>query len=175
MDAYSVQPLSAREFKGHLSEVAALRQAVAGAPDGAPWGPGAWRDLGHALREAGRPDEAMAVVGQACELHPDFTDLYFLEALLHLDRGHAAAMRRSFHACLALGETRRYPSVEGVGSYRAHHNLGLFRELSGDLHAARIHYEAALEAPIFRFYQAAALHRIYVLRDLLPKYDLIVD
>ena len=33
----------------------------------------------------------------------------------------------------------------------------------------------ALEKPIFRFFQAAATHRTYVLRDLLTKYNLVVD
>ncbi len=33
----------------------------------------------------------------------------------------------------------------------------------------------AMETPIWRFYQAASLHRTYVLRDLLPKHRLIVD
>ena len=36
-------------------------------------------------------------------------------------------------------------------------------------------YRAAMDTPIWRFYQAASLHRIYVLRDLLPKHGLIVD
>lgn len=33
----------------------------------------------------------------------------------------------------------------------------------------------ALKLPVFRFYQAAALHRTYILRDLLPKHDLVID
>ena len=33
----------------------------------------------------------------------------------------------------------------------------------------------ALKKPIFRFYQAAAAHRTFVLRDLLPRYGLVVD
>lgn len=33
----------------------------------------------------------------------------------------------------------------------------------------------ALESHIFRFFQAAALHRTFVLRDLLPKHKLVVD
>ena len=33
----------------------------------------------------------------------------------------------------------------------------------------------AFELPVWRFYQAASLHRTYVLRDLLPKHGLIVD
>ena len=33
----------------------------------------------------------------------------------------------------------------------------------------------ALDLKVWRFYQAASLHRIYVLRDLLPKHNLIVN
>ena len=36
-------------------------------------------------------------------------------------------------------------------------------------------YRAAMETHIWHFYQAAALHRAYVLRDLLPGHGLIVD
>ena len=36
-------------------------------------------------------------------------------------------------------------------------------------------YSAAFDLPVWRFYQAASLHRSYVLRDLLPKHGLIVD
>lgn len=36
-------------------------------------------------------------------------------------------------------------------------------------------YEKAMDSPVWRFYQAASLHRIYVLRDLLPRHGLIVD
>ena len=35
--------------------------------------------------------------------------------------------------------------------------------------------DAAMSLPVWCFYRAASLHRIYVLRDLLPKHDLIVD
>ena len=36
-------------------------------------------------------------------------------------------------------------------------------------------YGAAADTDIWHFYRAAALHRTYVLRDLLPKHGLIVD
>ena len=36
-------------------------------------------------------------------------------------------------------------------------------------------YRAAMDLPVWQFYWAASLHRTYVLRDLLPKYGLIVD
>lgn len=35
--------------------------------------------------------------------------------------------------------------------------------------------QIAIDLPVWRFYQAASLHRTYVLRDLLPKHGLIVD
>lgn len=35
--------------------------------------------------------------------------------------------------------------------------------------------EQVTERPIWRFYQAAAVHRTHVLRDLLPRYGLVVD
>jgi hypothetical protein len=33
----------------------------------------------------------------------------------------------------------------------------------------------ALNRPVYRFYQAASVHRVYILRDLLPAHELIVD
>ena len=36
-------------------------------------------------------------------------------------------------------------------------------------------YEEVIISPIWHFYQAAAVHRTYVLRELLPKYGLIID
>lgn len=35
--------------------------------------------------------------------------------------------------------------------------------------------DSALSYPIFRFFQAASIHRTFVLRDLLPKHGLVVD
>ena len=36
-------------------------------------------------------------------------------------------------------------------------------------------YHAATETPIWRFYQASAVHRTYIIRDLLPAHNLIID
>ena len=35
--------------------------------------------------------------------------------------------------------------------------------------------EDALDKPVYQFYQAAALHRVYVLRDLLPEHGIVGD
>ena len=44
---------------------------------------------------------------------------------------------------------------------------------AADLHNSR-ESKAALNSNLYRFYQAASLHRNYVLRELLPKHDLVV-
>ncbi len=36
-------------------------------------------------------------------------------------------------------------------------------------------YFKAIKSPVWQFYRAAAIHRTYVLRDLLPSYSLVVD
>lgn len=35
--------------------------------------------------------------------------------------------------------------------------------------------EEAMDKPIYQFYQAAALHRVYVLRGLLPERGIVGD
>ena len=51
---------------------------------------------------------------------------------------------------------------------------GIWNEQWGELDDKE-DYRAAMDSPIWRFYQAASLHRTYMLRDLLPKHSLIVD
>lgn len=128
----------------HLQQALVLCQAQRDAP---PYLPGLVRDLGYGLRDSKKPQQALALVRAYQPRFPDFTDLWFLEGLLHLDAGRAEDMLRSFQRCLALGEAPpRYGSVAGAGSFRAHHNLGLFFELAGVTDVARRHYQAALLA-----------------------------
>lgn len=47
--------------------------------------------------------------------------------------------------CLNLGETTKYESVLGLGSYVAAYNLGVWYEVSGQLDKAKICYELASE------------------------------
>jgi tetratricopeptide (TPR) repeat protein len=140
--------------------VGMLRKALDRESGDAPWVAGAARDLGYALRDLGEVRAALGHVTSARRRHPRFTDLAFLEGLLHLDLGDAGRMRRAFESCLRLGEPQDYPSVDGVGSFRARTNLGLVCELSGDSIGARAHYEAAVaERPDF----APARERLAVL------------
>ncbi len=114
------------------------------------YAPNLFLKLAYASLRAGEPRTFLEVLAAACGLFPDFTDLYFAYGVGLMEMQDASAMdsiREAFEHCLALGETSRdrYETVEGVGTYRAHFNLGLYHELTGDLQAARDHYQAALD------------------------------
>ena len=105
--------------------------------------------------------------GQAFELavslYPDFTDLYFAYGLALLEQGEATSIgevRAVFEACLALGEPDpvRYDTVAGVGSFKAHYNLGLLFQLAGENDLASRHFSAAVNRPMIRSGGVIAAH-----------------
>ena len=101
-------------------------------------------DYGYALKGAGRPAEALALIQRFLPQFPDYTDLWFLDGLCHLALGRARDMIAAFERCLALGEVPHYATVRGVGTFRPLYNLGLFYELAGDVAKAREFYSRAL-------------------------------
>jgi Tfp pilus assembly protein PilF len=101
-------------------------------------------DYGYALKGAGRPAEALSLVRRFQPQFPDYTDLWFLEGLCHLATGNVPEMLAAFERCLSLGEAPLHATVQGVGSFRALYNLGLYHELCGDTGQARRLYERAL-------------------------------
>ncbi len=101
-------------------------------------------DYGYALKGAGRPADALALIQRFLPQFADYTDLWFLRGLCHLALGHAREMTASFERCLALGEASQYATVRGVGTFRPLYNLGLFYELAGDPTKAREFYSRAL-------------------------------
>lgn len=63
-----------------------------------------------------------------------------------------------------------YVGNDAIPSYDAHEwhlQRGTFSTLDDS--------REALKMPVFRYCQAAALHRTYILRDLLPGHDLVID
>lgn len=90
------------------------------------------------------------VIHTAVDMFPDYTDLYYL---------YAQALTKStvindlqdiediYKYCLHLGEANpnRYETVQGVGSFLAHYNLGVYFEISNKSEEALMHFrEAAL-------------------------------
>jgi glycosyltransferase involved in cell wall biosynthesis len=119
--------------------------------DSAAYLPSLLRTLAYAAMNAGDLRLAFSVLETATDLFPDYTDLYFAYGTALLasgDGSHLHEVRQIFEDCVSLGEPdpARYETVAGVGSYRAHHNLGAYYEATGQLDPARDAYRAAADA-----------------------------
>jgi hypothetical protein len=83
---------------------------------------------------------------------PDFhlvRGLFYMNLIRHDTAKHLAEVpkvEQSFQRCLALGETDRYKSVHGTGTFLANYNLGLFYHVFGNAAGARHCLESAAQA-----------------------------
>lgn len=96
--------------------------------------------LGYVLKEQGKSREAESILQPFQPLFADFPDLFFLLGLLAMDTGNIQAIEKSFQTALDIGETTKYSSVTGVGSFKAAYNLGLFYEIFGQAEKAKSSY-----------------------------------
>jgi len=95
----------------------------------------------------GRTDDSLAVLQEATGRYPHFTDLFYLEAEIRLFKKDYQGSLASFQRCLELGPAPLgYPSLLGVGSFRAKLGLGSVYEAVGRLDLAKKLYLEALEA-----------------------------
>lgn len=86
------------------------------------------------------------LINDAIGFYPDFTDLYFLYGVSLIERQDVSKLmdiKETFEYCLRLGEVNNhsYETVEGVGSYRALYNLGVFYEVTNNLKLAIEYYD----------------------------------
>lgn len=82
----------------------------------------------------------------AIDLYPDYTDLYFMYGVGLIESRNIHAFKEIpdvFKKCTEMGEASsiKYETVKGVGSFKAHYNLALFYELTGQLKKAVHHYQ----------------------------------
>ena len=82
----------------------------------------------------------------------DFPDFHLVCGLFYMNLvrsnsakyiSHLPKIEQSFQRCLALGETEKYKSVQGAGTFLAHYNLGTLYHVFGAAAAARRCFEAA--------------------------------
>lgn len=93
--------------------------------------------LGYVLKEKGQSKRAEELLYAYKEHYPDFPDLFFLLGLLAMDTGSFMEIERNFLRAIKIGETAKYSSVLGVGSFKANYNLGVFYEVTGQTDKAR--------------------------------------
>jgi glycosyltransferase involved in cell wall biosynthesis len=95
----------------------------------------------------GVPDEALAELAEAEKDYPRYTDVHFLKGELFRETGRLVEAKKAFERCLELGEAPlEYPTLLGVGSYRAATHLGDVLLEMGSPRAALAAYARALAA-----------------------------
>ncbi|MFC4811612.1 glycosyltransferase [Paenibacillus sp. GCM10023250] len=96
--------------------------------------------LGYTLQRLTFSSQAIEMLEPFLELYPQYPDLPFLIGMLAMDTGDLGRIERYFKRALEIGETERYTTVPGTGSFRSAHNLGVFYELTGRLQEAAHFY-----------------------------------
>jgi glycosyltransferase involved in cell wall biosynthesis len=108
----------------------------------------------YAIMAVGKLEHGIAVIEQEQEFLYEFPDFFFAGALYLLelimsDPGqfqHLLPLIEQYYMrALKIGENGKEGSVMGTGSFAAHHNLGVFYEVLGDLEKAKEQYLAAAE------------------------------
>jgi glycosyltransferase involved in cell wall biosynthesis len=132
-----------------------LQRAFARMQPADPFAPNVVVDLLYAAMAVKQFDaglEAMARSEKNLFSFPDFhlvRGLFYMNLIRHDTVKHLAEVpkvEQSFQRCLALGETDRYKSVHGTGTFLANYNLGLFYHVFGNAAGARRCLESAAQA-----------------------------
>lgn len=140
-----------------------LQQAFIQMQPADPFAPNVAVDLVYAAMALKEFEAGLEVIRQSEKRLADFPDfhlargLFYMKLISHDTARYIAEVPRveqSFQCCLVLGETDRYKSVRGTGTFLANYNLGLFYHVFGNKAAARNCWKSAAEAGYF---PAAAL------------------
>ena len=132
-----------------------LQQAFARMQAADPFAPNVVVDLLYAAMVVKRFDAGLETLARAEKNLAGFPDfhlargLFYMNLIRHDTAKHIAEVpkvEQSFQRCLALGETGRYKSVHGAGTFLANYNLGLFYHVFGNAAGARRCLESAAQA-----------------------------
>lgn len=159
----------AKEFNGIGSFEQAhfhLKKAYTGLTKKEMYYPNTVVDYLYAMISSKQLDDGLAVIqNEASRLHdfPDFhfvSGQYYLELILSDTAKYVHLLpqiEQSYLKCLELGETDRYDSVIGTGSFSALHNLGVYHEVTGNIQKAAAYYRKAAAYPYAPSEQRLAL------------------
>ncbi|WP_339295020.1 glycosyltransferase family 2 protein [Paenibacillus sp. FSL W7-1279] len=104
------------------------------------------RSLAKAYLKEKKWEKLMILLKSSLITYPCYTDLYYIYgcALIEMKTPESFHLiPQAFEKCVALGEADsvKYETENGVGSYLAHYNLGLYYEVSMKPDQARYHYK----------------------------------
>jgi hypothetical protein len=126
---------------------ACLQKALVTMQSGNPFAPNIVVDFLYAaiaLKKFPAGLEVMASAGKGLNDFPDFhhvCGLFYMNLIRSDTAGYIGEMpkiEQCFRRCLALGETDKYKSVHGTGTFLASYNLGVFHHVLGN-HAEAKH------------------------------------
>lgn len=119
-----------------------------------PFAPNLVVDYLYCILEVKQYEIGLQVVEEARPFFDDFPDFHLACGLFYMNLvrsnpakhiAHLPQIEHCFLRCLALGETQKYKSVLGTGSFLAHYNLGTLYHVFGDEVAARRCFEASAQ------------------------------
>lgn len=138
-----------------------LHKALAGVGPNDPSLPNIAVDFLYTAMELKKFEDGLAILAKMENPLGDFPDFFLVRGLFYMNliRSNPAKygaelpkIEESFQRCLALGESDKYKSVRGSGTFLANYNLGVFYQAFGNKAEAR----RCLEASAAQGYEAAA-------------------
>lgn len=120
--------------------------------DGAAYRTGGIIQFLYSLMEIQEFDTALAIAEEEKDRLDAYADYHFTCGILYMKAvqsdtakyiAYLPLIERSYLQCLAIGEVPLHQGVNGCGSFKAAHNLGIWYEVSGNLPKAIQYYETA--------------------------------
>jgi len=132
-----------------------LQKAFARIQPADPFAPNVVVDLLYAAMTVKRFDAGLKAMARSEKTLAGFPDFHLARGLFYMNLirndtvkhiSEVPKVEQSFQRCLALGETDRYKSVHGTGTFLANYNLGLFYHVFGNAAGAKDCLESAAKA-----------------------------
>ncbi|WP_315793789.1 glycosyltransferase family 2 protein [Paenibacillus sp. BIC5C1] len=123
----------------------------------------------YATIAAGTLEEGISVIEDNYEYLEESADFFFVAALFMLElilsnpgnySNNLFLIEQFYQRALTIGEVEVEGKVDGTGSYAAHHNLGVYYEVTGQQDLAKQQYSFAAE-----YNYAPSLNRLANLRE----------
>jgi glycosyltransferase involved in cell wall biosynthesis len=129
-----------------------LAQAFAQSGLDEPYAPNLVVDYLYTLTELKKHETGLEVIAKSAGRVDDFPDFHLASGLFYMNLvksnpakylSYLPRIEGSFRRCLALGETSKYKSVEGSGTFLAYYNLGLLYHVFNNPNGARDCFQEA--------------------------------
>lgn len=95
------------------------------------------------LRKAQMIEDAIQLLEINQNHYSDYAELWFQLGLLYMDVGRMELIPVAFKQAIQIGESGKYATIEGAGSFLAAYNLGVFYEVTGKTEKALVYYNMA--------------------------------